>query len=118
MQRLALRSRKLIDFPFPFVELAERRKVAIQRRHATAVFENRSGEEICIAPAKAGKLVGRCAAGRRVELLEKRTCPLVVRDVSIHGSESKNFLRIIKASVSHLAHKGQNDLNIHRIDVM
>ena len=51
VKRGAVGSREFIDFALPFIELAQRRQVAIERRQAAAVFKNRGRQQVRIDAA-------------------------------------------------------------------
>jgi hypothetical protein len=113
-----MRPGKLIDFAFPFVELAQRRHVAIQRRQTTPVFEDRCGQQVYIESAKRRKLFGREIICGTIELIEGGPGSHVIGQAFIHGREAKDILGIVQTPVADIAHERQNDIEILVIDLI
>ena len=112
---LAVLAREVIGLALPFVKLTKRHRVATECRKAAAVFENRMGEKVRIKPARRGEFFGGRSAA---QLLEQRSCFLMIGDALIHACKSENFFGIIQASMRNVAHEGQNHLKILSIDVV
>src|SRR5262249_4755553 len=102
-----------IGLAFPFIELTEHCRIAVECGQATAVFEDRLRQEVGVKATGSREIDSLDAA----QFIEERASATVTFQPLIEGSESENIFGIFQASMRNLAQKVENNSNIAVVDV-
>jgi hypothetical protein len=107
-----MRAGKRVGLAFPFVELAECRRIAVECGQETPVFQYGLRQQIRVGLAGSAEFrsIGL------TQLTEQGARAAMVLEAPLHRREAENIFGVLKTPVPDFAHEFQNSLNVVAID--